>query len=271
MDSGGSSASLPFSQQFGAGEPLVLLHGLMLTGEMFEPMLGALARRHRLIVPDLRGHGQSSHLPGPYTTEQMSEDLAGLLDAYGIASADVLGYSRGGAVAQQFARRYPDRVRRLVLVCAYVAHSLSVLERLENGLLLWLVRSLGTVATARVIAQTAALPGIGGGRSISRDRARWLRGILASNEKEPTVEAVRQMSTFDSRGWLGQIRCPTLVVCGSRDMAASSVHCEALASGIKGAQLHIFHDAGHTLPWTHQEWLVQQTEQWLSSASEARP
>ncbi len=57
MCSRGPSASLPFSRQIGEGGLPVLLHGLMLTGEMFEPMLGALARHHRPIVPDLRRYG----------------------------------------------------------------------------------------------------------------------------------------------------------------------------------------------------------------------
>ena len=269
LDSG-SSGSLLFARQFGEGEPLVLLHGLMLTGEMFEPMLVAFGRRHRLIVPDLRGQGRSSHLPGPYTAEQMSEDLAQLLESHGIASADVLGYSRGGAVAQEFARRHPDRIRRLVLVCSYVSHSLSLLERLENKLLLWSVLLLGTRGAARILARMATLPHPGR-RSMDHERARWLRGILASSKDEPAIGAVRAMSTFDSRGWLGQIACPTLVVCGSKDMLAPRAHCEMLARKIKGACLRTVEDAGHVLPWTHREQLVEQIEQWLSASSEIHP
>lgn len=267
MVSIGSSASPIFARQLGEGEPLVLLHGLMLTGEMFEPVLGAFARHHRVIVPDLRGRGRSSGLPGPYTAERMAEDLAELLEAYGIPDANVLGYSRGGAVAQQFARNYPERTRRLVLVCSYVCHGSSVLERLENRLLLRAVRLLGTGGAARIVARVAALPHPGG-MSISPETARWLQGMLASGDKESSVRAVRAMSAFDSRGWLGQIDCPTLVLCGSKDMLASRTHCEMLAGGIKGACLHTVEDAGHTLPWTHQERFVELTERWLSASPE---
>jgi len=54
----------------GEGSPLVLVHGLMVSGEMFAPIVPALARRHRLVIPDLRGHGVSASLPGPYTPTQ---------------------------------------------------------------------------------------------------------------------------------------------------------------------------------------------------------
>jgi 3-oxoadipate enol-lactonase len=270
LASGGPSGSLPFVRQFGEGEPLLLVHGLMLSGEMFEPVLDAFARRHRVIVPDLRGHGRSSGLPGPYTAERMSEDLAGILDACGVASADVLGYSRGGSIAQLFARDYPDRTRRLVLVCSYVSHSRSALERTENALLLWAVRLLGTRGAARMFALMARLPQPGG-RSLSPRRARWLEGIWASGDKEAAIRAVRAVSSFDSRGWLGRISCPTLVLCGSRDMLASRAHCEVLARDIEDACLYAVEGAGHTLPWTHRERLVELTERWLSSSPEKRP
>jgi pimeloyl-ACP methyl ester carboxylesterase len=86
---------------------------------MFDPVLPALTRQHQVIVPDLRGHGRSQHLPGPYTVPQLAADLVALLDTLALESVDVLGYSQGGAVAQQLAHDYPGRVRRLVLACTY--------------------------------------------------------------------------------------------------------------------------------------------------------
>ncbi len=270
MASNGSSGSLPFVRQFGEGEPLLLVHGLMLTGEMFDPVLDAFARRHRVIVPDLRGHGRSSGLPGPYTADRMAKDLAEILETCGVASADVLGYSRGGAVAQRFARNYPERTRRLVLVCSYVSHSLSVLERLENELLIWAVRLFGTGGAARILAWMATRPRPVA-RSVSPERARWLKGLWAASGKEASIKAARAMSAFDSHGWLSQITCPTLVVCGDKDMLASRAGCEMLARGIEDACLHIVEGAGHMLPWTHPERLVELTERWLSVSPEKRP
>ncbi|HNP71860.1 MAG TPA: alpha/beta hydrolase, partial [Kouleothrix sp.] len=102
----------------GSGTPLLLLHGLGATGAIFRPIIPALARRFQVIVPDLRGHGHSTCLPGPDSIDRMAADVANLLDLLNIPSCLVLGYASGGAVAQQLALRYPARVRGLALVCA---------------------------------------------------------------------------------------------------------------------------------------------------------
>ena len=75
---------------------------------MFEPVIKHLASRYRLIVPDLRGHGRSWELLPPYTTEQLASDLARLLDHLDIESTVVLGYSQGGAIAQQLVLDFPN-------------------------------------------------------------------------------------------------------------------------------------------------------------------
>jgi len=75
----------------GSGPPLLLVHGVMITGEMFEPVIEHFATRHRVILPDLRGHGRSRGLPPPYTAAQLASDLSRLLDHLGIDSTAVLG------------------------------------------------------------------------------------------------------------------------------------------------------------------------------------
>ncbi len=85
-------SSAPASSEFvsftkrGSGPPLLLVHGLMITGEMFEPVINHFASQHRVIVPDLRGHGRSRVLPPPYTAGQLASDLWRLLDHLGIGS-----------------------------------------------------------------------------------------------------------------------------------------------------------------------------------------
>lgn len=165
-------------------------------------------------------------------------------------------------MAQQFARRYHHRTRRLVLACTYAHNGLSRRERIENTALLWLMRLLGTRAVARI----AAHPGIGGGTLLTPERTRWLRNILASNDTVRMVEAMRAMITFDRGRWLGEISCPTLVPRGSEDNAVPMAHSQMLAREIKDAQLRVVEGAGHTLIWTHAEELVEQTEQWCSSS-----
>ena len=90
------ASRLAFSEH-GAGPPLLLVHGVMITGGMFEPVLDHFAARHRVIVPDLRGHGRSRGLPPPFTVERLARDLADLLDHLDVDTVDVLGYSSKAA------------------------------------------------------------------------------------------------------------------------------------------------------------------------------
>jgi pimeloyl-ACP methyl ester carboxylesterase len=251
-----------FVEQLGTGPPLLLIHGLMVSGAMYQDVLPALARHYRLIVPDLRGHGRSGALAGPYSVEQLARDLAQLLDDLQVDKAHVLGYSQGGAVAQQFAHDYPSRVRGLILGCTFAYNMLSRRERVEGMLLPSLVRILGMRGMARLL-----FSGVGGGPRLPPETARWLQEILAANDKARMLAAVEAMKAFDSRPWLHQIACPTLVIAGAEDTAIPLWHAHMLAQGIPGAQLRVVDGASHTLIWTHTEVFIQTVEAFLASVS----
>ena len=174
---------------------MLLVHGLMATGEIFGPILDAFARRHTVIVPDLRGHGRSTYLGGPLTVEQHVRDLIRVLDHLDIRGADVLGYSQGGAVALQIGRDHPERVGRLVLVNAFAHNGLTVRERLENRVSLWALRLLGTGTLARIAASQVG----GEGKPLTPDQARRLREMMASSNRKRSVEEMRAMISFDAR------------------------------------------------------------------------
>jgi pimeloyl-ACP methyl ester carboxylesterase len=109
-----NGVSLYYDEQ-GAGEPLVLLHGGLGSGEMFAAVAPALAAERRVILVDLQGHGRTADVDRPFSVETMADDVAGLIEHLG-GSADVLGYSLGGEVALRLALQHPERVRNLVLV-----------------------------------------------------------------------------------------------------------------------------------------------------------
>ena len=248
-----------YYQQSGSGPPLLLIHGLMVSGAMYLPVRPALEAHHRIILPDLRGHGRSGELPGPYNVEQLAQDLAQLLDDLQVDAVDVLGYSQGGAVAQQLVHDNPGRVRSLVLACTFACNMLSFSERVEGRLSPWLVRLLGMRRLAGPIVD-----GIGG-RRLPPEAARWLRETLAANDTGAMVAALEAMNAFDSRPWLQEIKCRTLVIAGAQDNAVPLVHAQMLAQGIPGARLRVVDGAGHTLIWTHTELFVQSVESFLAS------
>jgi len=105
-----------FYEEHGAGEPLILLHGGLGMGEMWAPVLPALAKDRRVITVDLQAHGHTADVDRPLRFETMGDDVAALIRHLGLAQADVMGYSLGGATALRLAIRHPHLVRRLVLV-----------------------------------------------------------------------------------------------------------------------------------------------------------
>ena len=104
----------------GKGTPLVLLHGFPLDHHLWDDVSSLLEDTFDLILPDLRGFGESTTLDAPYTMDDYASDIAGLLDQLGIQKAAVAGHSMGGYVALAFARLYPERVSGLALVSSQV-------------------------------------------------------------------------------------------------------------------------------------------------------
>jgi len=102
----------------GAGEPLLLLHGAYMTIEMMAPLLSPLAASRQVIAVEQQGHGRTADADRPITYEQMADDNAAVLRHLGIGTADVVGFSMGGAIALQLAIRHPALVRKLVVAAA---------------------------------------------------------------------------------------------------------------------------------------------------------
>ncbi|GAA0813869.1 alpha/beta fold hydrolase [Spirilliplanes yamanashiensis] len=100
----------------GGGRPLVLVHGALSgIGTSFGALLPLLARTRRVVAVELQGHGRTPDIDRPFTVEQFAADVVALLDHLGIATADVLGWSMGAAVALRLGTDHPARVGRLVL------------------------------------------------------------------------------------------------------------------------------------------------------------
>ena len=242
----------------GSGPPLLLVHGLMITGEMFDPVIDELATRHRVIVPDLRGHGRSRGLPPPYSARQLAADLARLLDDLAIGSTAVLGYSQGGAIAQQLALDEPARCDRLVLACTYAFNMATAREKVEGHVVPLLLQVLGMRRFAKLILSH-------GLKQVDARRADWVIGLIADQDRKAMVGAWKDAMAFDSRRRLAGIRCPTLVVAASNDQAVPLHHARMLHEGIAGSRLVIVDRADHALIWERPDELVRVTEEFLDA------
>jgi len=100
----------------GAGPPVVLVHGLMSSSKTWTAQVERLAGRHRVVSPDLFGHGESAKPVGDYSLSAHAASLRDLFDAIGVDSGTLVGHSLGGGIVLQFAYLFPDRVDAIVLV-----------------------------------------------------------------------------------------------------------------------------------------------------------
>jgi pimeloyl-ACP methyl ester carboxylesterase len=108
-------------EKLGGGTPLMLVHGFPLDHTIWAEVADLLKDKFTLILPDLRGFGQSTTVENPYTMSEMADDLAGLLDHLGLEKAAFAGHSMGGYACLAFAKKYPQRVNGLGLVASQAA------------------------------------------------------------------------------------------------------------------------------------------------------
>lgn len=109
-----------YYETHGAGRPLILLHGGLMSGDMFGPIIPALSERHQVITVDLQGHGRTGDIDRPIDPALMADDIAALIDHLGLDRPDVVGYSLGGGVALHTAIKYPEKVGKVVSASANI-------------------------------------------------------------------------------------------------------------------------------------------------------
>jgi pimeloyl-ACP methyl ester carboxylesterase len=196
------------------GPPLVLIHGWNLDGAMtFHRIIPALARRFRVIVPDLRNHGRSDWVRGPVEIPDLADDVAGILDALGVSGATVLGFSMGGMVVQELARRHPRHVGSMILA-ATASCPISEL-RVPTRVAFWLARgglrvSLHEIAraTGEVLHRTGA---------VQDNHRRWMHQALVKRDADLYYQIGAAVWRFDSREWVGKLRIPTMIIIPTAD------------------------------------------------------
>jgi 3-oxoadipate enol-lactonase len=217
---------------------VVLSNSLGTTLEMWEPQAGVLAREHRVLRYDLRGHGRSPVPEAPYALADLGSDLLGLLDRNGIERASLFGASLGGMVSMWVAAHAPERVDRLILcsTSAIMGPPQSWTERAA------LVRREGTVAVADTVvarwftrAFAAAQPAV----------VAAIRDQLAATPAEGYAgccEAIREM---DQRPDLPAISAPTLVISAEGDPSTPPAHARTIAGLVPGARLEVLDRGAH--------------------------
>jgi 3-oxoadipate enol-lactonase len=244
----------------GAGEPLLMIHGLGYGRRGWGPVPSMLARRLRVLTFDNRGFGESDVSPGPYTTRQLARDALAVLDAAEIENAHVIGISLGGMVAQELVLADPARVRKLVLCSTTAGGPRSVPMPEQTVALMGRQPHLDPQEALRLFVENALSPEPPPGLvdeivayrvATPPDPAGWLALAGAG-------------ATHDAMTRLGDIRVPTLVVHGTADNVVDARNAPLLAEGIPGARLELVEGVGHLLPWERPHEFTELVEEFLA-------
>jgi 3-oxoadipate enol-lactonase len=206
---------------------------------MWEPQIPALVDAgFRVVAYDARGHGKSPVPNGPYSMDDLADDLAALLDATDTDRAHVIGLSLGGMTAMALTARHPERVASLALLCtsAFLEPAQFWLDRAATA------RSAGTAAMAKVVVD------------------RWFTAETFRARPELVAEAVAMVTctpdegyagcaeaiaAMDLRGELPAVAVPTLALAGAEDPATPPAHLAYIAEHVPGAELVVIPDAAH--------------------------
>jgi 3-oxoadipate enol-lactonase len=234
----------------GDGPPVVLLHPFPANHEFWLPVAEALATRYRLILPDLRGHGESGVGEGPATMEKHAADIARVMDDANVGRAPLVGVSIGGYVLFEFWRKFRSRVAALGL-CNTKAPADSPEAR------------AGRLQAANDVLERGTEPFFESmipklmGKTTREMRPDLVDGALRMMRKmspEGVAQVQRGMAArADSSDTLKTINVPTMVVTGDEDLMTGVNEAEFMRQHIPGSQLCVIPKAGHYSPWEQSE------------------
>jgi pimeloyl-ACP methyl ester carboxylesterase len=206
---------------YGSGDPILLIHGGLGWGDVWANEVIDLAKDHKVIIADSRGHGRSTRNAEPYGYDLMTSDYVGLLDYLKLDKVAIVGWSDGGIIGIDFALKYPTRVSKVFAQAA-------------------------NVTTDGVLPSVATDP-------VFNSYIEWAGSVYKSISPTPDQydAFVAQISNMwaTQPNWsdaeLGKITTPIAVVLGDHDEAVSLPHTEHMAKVIPGAELIILKDVSH--------------------------
>lgn len=248
----------------GSGPPVVLLHPFPAHHEFWLPVAKFLSSRFRLIMPDLRGHGESGLGEGPATMQKHASDIARVMDAAEVDRAPIVGVSIGSYAIFEFWRRFRNRVAALVLcntkASADTAEARAGRLEAANDVL-----QRGTEAFFEGMLQKVL------SATTRRSRPDLVEGTVRMMRKmsaEDVAGVQRGMAERpDSISTLKTINVPTLIVTGEEDTMTGVPEAEVMKQNISGAQMKVISKAGHYSPWEQPEEVGKLLRQFLDSVS----
>ena len=219
---------------------LTMSHSLSADHTMWDPQLAALTDAYRVLRFDTRGHGASAAPGGEYTLDQLAGDVIGLWDALGIEKSHYCGLSMGGMIGQTLGLKAPERLRSLVLCDTASGYP-------PEAQAMWAER----IKAARANGLEAGIDGTidrwfsPGFVKSAPDVIAGVRKMIAATPVDGYCGCGAAIARLNLTGRLGEIKTPTLVICGEDDPGTPLAMSEEIRDGIPGAQLVVLPVARH--------------------------
>jgi len=249
-----------FYEVLGSGPPVILLHPFPANHDLWKPVALDLVSHYRVILPDLRGHGDSGIGEGPATMAKHAADIARVLDHEDVGRAPFAGVSIGGYVLFEFWRKHRGRVEALVL-CNTKAQADTAEARVSRLQAAADVLERGTEPFFQ-----SMIPKLMGKTSLST-RPDLVEGALRMMRKmspEDVASVQRGMAErTDSVETLKTINVPTLIVTGDEDILAGMAEADLMRQNISGSQMRMVTKAGHYSPWERPQDVGKLVRQFL--------
>lgn len=236
----------------GEGEPLVFLHGLGSSTRDWERQINYFSARYKVILADVRGHGQTDKPSGDYSVPLFANDMAGLMDSLGIPAAHICGISMGGMIAFQMAVTYPELVKTMTVVnCGADMVPDSFKDRWNFFQRLVIFRLLSMKKIGETLSK----------RMFIKPEQENLRSVFverwSENYKPAYMAAMKGLVGWTVEDKLGEIICPTLVIAADEDYTPLEDK-QRIVTKMKNAELAVIEDSRHAMPVEHPE-LFNQT------------
>lgn len=224
-----------YYEQYGAGEPLILLHGGTATVQSWQEQIPAFAEHFRVIALDSRGHGKTNNPAGELSYRTMAEDVVAFAQALGLDKPLVFGYSDGGQIALEIGMHDPDRVRALVLGGTCYRFPPQYFEALKGF--------------------GFSQPGVPDFARLQQDEPEWIETLQTEHARADDPDYWKTLMRQISRLWwnvqdysvadLQRLTAPTLILQGDRDEGVAVEQAVEMYRGIPNAELAVLPNATH--------------------------
>ncbi len=220
------------------GRKIVFVHGAGGNGHPWHNQIDALGTKHSPVAFDLPGHGRSAGVEGLRSIRDYGDFLAHFMDALKIQSAVIAGWSMGGAIAMDFALRYPARAEGLILVATAAKFDIPE-DRIKQLWAVMMGRAPQAFVTDGFSQKTIK-------ENFNAVREMWMEQI----KTDPRVRYtdIRACSEIDLSGSISAIRKPAIIFAGAEDVLTPPANSELIKNRIEGSRLEVIADAGHMIP-----------------------